>query len=462
MRLLQITLALLVATSTSGLFAQTGIGTFNPDPNFALHVKANGNQEPLKLEGLRQGSGETSVIVTDANGGLRYRPAADLFSGGSSLWVNNSNDISPESNRSVGIGQTSVDNSLILGVTGNQRMSNTSQIQFSDNQNFIYAQSANQLYFVGRQEVSFRDRNNTTELLTVRADNGRIGLFNRTPNVDFEVSGTQQMTGDERLQFRDGTNYINSPGSNNNWYFHGQQYVVFRDRNDAVDILTIQANTDRVGILNRNPQVDFEVSGTQRMTGTNHLELGSTFNHIYARNNQDLRINGFTETNFMNRAETTAVLSIDANTERIGVRTNNPDATLHIDPSGLDFPIRIEDIPIASVNTTYRRLIINDDGYVYRSRTTVDRNGLTDNKNQPEFLRQLTKDKPSDGLIAPTGVQAHAEDARAALQAENMELRIALQESQEQQREAMLILEAKLAALTNKIDMLYSETGAEK
>lgn len=63
----------------TGVLAQTGIGTFSPDPNFALHVVANGTQDPLKLEGLKLGGTETSVLVTDANGKLSYRPAADLL-----------------------------------------------------------------------------------------------------------------------------------------------------------------------------------------------------------------------------------------------------------------------------------------------------------------------------------------------------------------------------------------------
>ncbi len=330
----RILLVLFCTALATMLAAQSGIGVIPTNNDFALHIKtSSGAQDPLRLEGLRPGNAETSVLVTDANGKLSYRPAADLFSGGasSSLWSENNGDITPTSNRAVGIGQANVDNSLILGVTGNQRMSNQSQIQFRNNQNYIFAQSINELYFVGRQTMSFRDRNNSRDLLTVRADRGRVGLFNTNPRTDFEVSGTQLMTGDEQLQFRDGTNYINSPGSNNNWYFHGQQYVVFRDRNDAVDILTVQANNRRVGILNRNPQVDFEVSGTQRMTNDEQLQFGSTMNYMYARSNQDLRIHGFTETNFMSRGEAEVVMNIDANTRRVGIGTNDPSAVFHVD-----------------------------------------------------------------------------------------------------------------------------------
>ena len=59
--------------------AQTGIGTLTPDPDKALHVKARSGQDPIRLEGLLPAtSGETDVVITDANGRLRYRPISDL------------------------------------------------------------------------------------------------------------------------------------------------------------------------------------------------------------------------------------------------------------------------------------------------------------------------------------------------------------------------------------------------
>ncbi len=59
--------------------AQSGVGTLTPDADKALHVRAGAAQDPLRLEGLRPGvDGEDDVVVTDANGRLRYRSISDL------------------------------------------------------------------------------------------------------------------------------------------------------------------------------------------------------------------------------------------------------------------------------------------------------------------------------------------------------------------------------------------------
>ena len=81
--------AALVATATT-VAAQTGIGTVSPDADKALHVRANAGQDPIRLEGIQPGvNDETDIVVTDANGRLRYRPIADLTVSGEwrdSLW----------------------------------------------------------------------------------------------------------------------------------------------------------------------------------------------------------------------------------------------------------------------------------------------------------------------------------------------------------------------------------------
>ncbi len=58
--------------------AQTGIGTFSPDPDKALHVVAKSGQQPLRLQGLNAGTTQEDVVVTDANGVLYYRPINSL------------------------------------------------------------------------------------------------------------------------------------------------------------------------------------------------------------------------------------------------------------------------------------------------------------------------------------------------------------------------------------------------
>ena len=66
------------AASVQSLVAQSGVGTPTPDADVALHVRAGATQDPLRLEGLNAGTTEEDVVVTDADGVLRYRPIADL------------------------------------------------------------------------------------------------------------------------------------------------------------------------------------------------------------------------------------------------------------------------------------------------------------------------------------------------------------------------------------------------
>ncbi|MFK8057206.1 MAG: tail fiber domain-containing protein [Saprospiraceae bacterium] len=60
--------------------AQSGIGTFTPDSDKALHVVAQPGQQPVRLEGLNDDGTDllTDVVVTDATGVLYYRPIEDL------------------------------------------------------------------------------------------------------------------------------------------------------------------------------------------------------------------------------------------------------------------------------------------------------------------------------------------------------------------------------------------------
>ncbi len=87
--------------------AQTGIGTFTPDPTAALHVKTSSpSQDPILLEGLRAGTTETDIVVTDANGKLRYRPIADLTVSGE--WTYNGTNHIYANRARAGSGNTNV------------------------------------------------------------------------------------------------------------------------------------------------------------------------------------------------------------------------------------------------------------------------------------------------------------------------------------------------------------------
>ena len=258
-----------------------GIGTATPTARLDVEGRARVRDLP---DGDVDGVGADDRIVTaDAAGNLREVDASALMSGGDTEWSYN----------------TSVQG--------------------------IYATRAAEADGIGGTGEDF-----------VITDAGQMGI-GMSPNKSgllLMVDGTTHINGSNRLQFRDGTNAIYSSGSNNNWYFKGQSYVVFRNRDNDADLLTVQANSERVGIKERDPAVDFEVNGTQRMSASNRLQFGSAFNEVYQRNINDWRFSPQTQLNVMNRAESNYVLSVDANTEEVGIRTNDPKAMLHVYATG--------------------------------------------------------------------------------------------------------------------------------
>lgn len=107
-------------------------------------------------------------------------------------------------------------------------------------------------------------------------------------------------------------------------------------------------------------------------------------------------------------------------------------------------------------------MIINDQGYVFRARNTVSQNGFTDTKNPPASLRGNLEDFQTGTFNEPLGPESVVEHLLQDLQTENLELRLQLQKSQQQHREEMLIVKAKLDALSKQVDKLYAETGIKK
>ena len=278
---------LLLATVllASGLLAQTVIGGITPDPARALHVIKTGSMtDPLRLTGLRESTTLDQVLVVDPTTGVpMYRDAASLATSGE--W------------------------SYDTSVQG------------------IYATRAAGVDGIGGAGDDF--------VITDAGQMG-IGITPAKPGIRLTIDGVTHLEDDSRLQFRDNLNYIYSPANNNNWYFKGQSYVSFRNRNNTADLLTIQANSQRVGIKETDPAfgVDFEVNGTQRMQDAHDLQFGTENNRIYAHNLNDWRFSGQTKVNFMNRAESNYVMSLDANTELVGIGTVDPQAKLHVHVTG--------------------------------------------------------------------------------------------------------------------------------
>jgi len=510
MKPLRFFLVLPILLSLTVSFAQTGIGTITPDPNFALHVKANGAQDPLKLEGLRTGTTETALIVLDSDGRLSQRDASDLLSSGSSLWENNSGDISPVSNRQVGIGQTAVATGLILGVTGNQQMSTSSELQFRDNSNYIYSPTNNNYwYFKGNNYVSFRNSANSADVLTVRAGSSRVGIQTAEPSVVFDVASTGSLNSSGGGVARFGTggfvgisqNQIGAYVGSSPSTLHLQQFgsnLVIGAGNAAGSLLDVRGSA-RIGRMTAVTTDDFVLTANatgdvQKITWANAIAaLGDNLgNHRATQNvfveaehqiqfnstekyinrfDQDIDIvnlSGGTHVHAQNLIVTNEAIEpvahFEGTTQRVGFgQSIVPEATVHIHAATGDLPMRIEDFPIAQGGGQYRRLLVDTDGFVYAARRTVSQNGFSDPKNPNGSFREMSHVDEAEGpsiqqLEAPTTMEMQLRE----LQAENTALRLELKESRHEQNRAISSLEDKLAELTKQVGKLYSETGIEK
>ncbi len=262
-------LTCLVLAAPSLLQAQTGIGTFTPDPTVALHVKtsATNTNGPIRLEGTILGTTETDVAVLDASGRLRYRSAASLVAN-EELWINVASVLSPRSNRAVAIGQTTAAAGSILTTLGNATWMGASRLNFRDANNYIYSDTDNnRWYFKGNTLVSFRNRGNTADVLSVQALSERVGIKTSAPNVDFEVNGVARLTGGNALEFASASNRIYQ-ASLSDWRFVGQTEVTFRNRTDLAPVLSINANSERVGVGTNVPLTPLHVQSNLALTGT--------------------------------------------------------------------------------------------------------------------------------------------------------------------------------------------------
>ncbi len=296
MRKLHFTLAAALQLAVVLAQAQTSIGIPGPgDANVALHVRASATNTagPIRLEGLKVGSSETNVLVTDVNGVLRYRSAASLMSAptNTDLWVNNANVISPLSNRPVAIGQTGAASATDqLSVNGHTTLVAASQLRFRDGTNYIYSNGGTDWRFVTNALAKFRNRTDTKSILSIDGNPAveRVGILTDAPQTAFHVAATTPLTAAGGGVVRVGSNgdYVGVSSTQVNAYAanavgtlhlqsEGNALVV--GANNAASSLTDLRGRLRIGTLatNNAPTYVLSANGTGDVTRTDLAALSA-------------------------------------------------------------------------------------------------------------------------------------------------------------------------------------------
>ena len=149
-------------------------------------MRANGTQDPLRLEGLRQGiNGEDDVLVTDAHGRLRYRPIADLtlsgeweYNGTSHIYARRAdgsgNDVVVTNSGRFGIGSTSPQAAFHLDIGGDLVSATSSTgLRIGSGGDFLGADE---------NEIQAFE-SNAPGRLNLNVDGGSVVLGSNTPNT---------------------------------------------------------------------------------------------------------------------------------------------------------------------------------------------------------------------------------------------------------------------------------------
>ena len=132
-------------------------------------------------------------------------------------------------------------------------------------------------------------------LLFVNAGTNRVGIGTSTPDVELDVIGDLHV---------DTTAILNAAGGDNDTLIKGDSVTY---------LLFVDASTDRIGIGTSTPSTTLDVIGDLEVNGATVLNEGGA--------DKDTRIEGNTEVN---------LLFVDASTDRIGIGTATPGYELDV------------------------------------------------------------------------------------------------------------------------------------
>ena len=373
-----------------------GIGVTNP--SFKLDI--GGGDARLRTGSFLQfgDRAENNLRVTgDNNFNLQARTNLDFLgrNGSKVMTVHGTN-------YAVGIGTDNPNGTFGLDIDREVNLRQGRYMQFgSQGANRVYAAGDNDFRVQGRTRVSFRDRGDNTDVLTVRADIQRVGVMTDDPQRELDVNGrlrVRTMTQNNNLD-----RFLVVDGTNGD--VHYRDLAAFEGPWVQVPGLPgriYQRNLiDRVGIGTNNPQGAlhvYEPTGTPAQAGRGSLTIehgdaggqsslvfkstsnaNSDYGYIsYADDgsgNGGSAENGLLEIGVGNdgiggNQDDVAIMP----TGRLGVKTRAPLSDLHVEGTA-----RVTAMPLVN-NTTDFAVTVDNAGELRRQALTSIRDNLGDHR----------------------------------------------------------------------------------
>ena len=290
------------------------------------------------------------TILTNPVTGTGTTNTLPLFTGSSTL----GSSVIQESGSNIGIGKTP---SAKLDVNGDLHTNGTSY-------NFNNVNNRNGYLYFDHSGVQvwkfglFNDNNSTLSLgnganfnrIFNIANNGNIGINDTTPSFALDINGSFSSNG--LFRFGGNTNYIEHNFDNGGFYSEiygttsNNRHIRFQGLNDA------QTKYTSINLYAGLSTIMFKTDEFNKMELTNNLL-------VINEDSQD--------TDFRVESDGNAnMVFVDASTDRVGIGTNAPDKTLHVNG----------EVKIATVTATPSSLLGKDGNNVVGTVTTVAQTGL--------------------------------------------------------------------------------------
>jgi hypothetical protein len=215
--------------------------------------------------------------------------------------------------------------------------------------------------FSGSQLGQYLD---TTLSVVANQDGGRIGISKLNPAYKLDVNGTFNASGaisSESILLpynkSSGFSELSIFQNSNSFVISGGTGGIQFNKNSNLDALVKIFNNGNFKISNNQTDngYKFEVDGTTGLQNTLTVNSSAVFNEGSA--DADFRVESDGNAN---------MVFVDASTNRVGIATNTPDKTLHVNG----------EVKIATVTATPTSLIGKDGSNVLGEVTTVAQTGL--------------------------------------------------------------------------------------